>query len=97
MAALERLGGQSWFKLGDKDLATHVERTRRMCKPEGEPLSAIMADFCLRLGVRHKVVPMTDDPVRTLVETERGRRKLRPQGARSKLSEYSAETRPTPY
>ena len=43
MAALERLGGETWFNLGDGDLATHVERTRRLAA--GESLSAIMDDF----------------------------------------------------
>ena len=44
MAALEALGGETWFQLGDGDLATHVERTRRLAA--GETLSAITADFC---------------------------------------------------
>lgn len=65
MGAIERLGGESWFRLGDKDLATHVERTRRL--KGGETLSAITADFCGRLGIATAVVPMTDDEVRTIV------------------------------
>jgi LPPG:FO 2-phospho-L-lactate transferase len=65
MAALERLGGETWFRLGDKDLATHIERTRRL--HAGEPLSAITADFCDRLGVAHGVAPASDDPIRTMV------------------------------
>jgi LPPG:FO 2-phospho-L-lactate transferase len=70
MAALEALGGESWFRLGDGDLATHVERTRRLAA--GESLSAVTADFCERLGVAPRVVPMSDDPVRTIVETKAG-------------------------
>lgn len=70
MAATERMGGETWFRLGDRDLATHVERTRRLGR---ESLSAITADLCRRLGVQHAVVPMSDDPVRTLVDTDRGR------------------------
>lgn len=70
MAATGRLGGETWFRLGDHDLATHVERTRRL---ERESLSAITADLCRRLGVKHAVVPMSDDPVRTLVDTDKGR------------------------
>lgn len=70
MAALERLGGETWFRLGDKDLATHVERTRRL--RGGEPLSTITADFCHRLGVAAAILPMSDTPVRTLVETPDG-------------------------
>ena len=70
MGALERLGGPTWFKLGDRDLATHAERTRRL--RAGESLSAATRALCERLGVRHAVVPMSDDPVRTIVHTEGG-------------------------
>jgi LPPG:FO 2-phospho-L-lactate transferase len=70
MAALTQLGGADWFRLGDKDLATHVERTRRLA--EGETLSQITADFCLRLGIASYIVPMSDDPVRTQLGTADG-------------------------
>jgi LPPG:FO 2-phospho-L-lactate transferase len=70
MAALEQLGGETWFRLGDADLATHVERTRRLAA--GERLSAITDDFCRRLGVRARLVPMCDEPVRTMVRSESG-------------------------
>ena len=70
MAALEQLGGETWFRLGDRDLATHVERTRR--RAAGESLSAITEDFRRRLGVRARIVPMCDQPVRTMVDTEDG-------------------------
>ncbi len=63
MAALEALGGATWFRLGDGDLATHVERTRRLTA--GESLSAITDDFRRRLGIAAKLLPMSDDPVRT--------------------------------
>jgi len=69
MAALERLGGPSWFKLGDRDLATHVERTHRL---EAESLSAIAADFAARLGIDQHIIPMSDDRVATMVDTDRG-------------------------
>jgi LPPG:FO 2-phospho-L-lactate transferase len=69
MEALERLGGESWFALGDRDLATHVERTRRLGT---ETLSAITADFAARLGIGQKIVPVSDDRVRTIVVTDRG-------------------------
>ncbi len=49
METLAALGGEDWFRLGDRDLAVHVERTRRL--KAGETLSAITADFCRRLGV----------------------------------------------
>jgi LPPG:FO 2-phospho-L-lactate transferase len=70
MAALKALGGETWFALGDGDLATHVERTRR--RRAGEALSAITADFCRRLGIAARVVPMTDDIVRTRLRTDEG-------------------------
>ena len=70
MAALEALGGERWFRLGDGDLATHVERTRRL--KAGETLSAIAADFARRLGIAARIVPMSDDPVRTRLDTSEG-------------------------
>jgi LPPG:FO 2-phospho-L-lactate transferase len=69
IAALERLGGESWFRLGDQDIATHIERTRRL---KSETLSAITADFARRLGIRQTIVPVSDDPVRTMVRTDQG-------------------------
>jgi LPPG:FO 2-phospho-L-lactate transferase len=70
MAALETLGGETWFKLGDGDLATHVERTRRL--GAGESLSQITDDFRRRLGISARILPMSDDPVRTRLHTEDG-------------------------
>ena len=70
MAALAALNGETWFQLGDSDLALHVERTRRL--REGENLSSITADFCRHLGVPARLVPMTDDKVRTRLDTETG-------------------------
>jgi LPPG:FO 2-phospho-L-lactate transferase len=70
METLEQLGGEVWFRLGDRDLAVHVERTRRL--RAGESLSAVTADLCRRLGVATRVVPMSDDPVRTRLLTEDG-------------------------
>lgn len=70
MAALEAIGGETWFRLGDGDLAMHVERTRRLAA--GDSLAAITADFRARLGVIARVVPMSDDPARTVVETADG-------------------------
>ncbi len=71
MAALERLGGETWFRLGDQDLATHVERTRRL--GAGGTLSAVTADLAAQLGIRHPIVPMSDDAVRTMVLCDDGR------------------------
>jgi LPPG:FO 2-phospho-L-lactate transferase len=70
MRALERLGGESWFNLGDQDLATHLDRTRRLAA--GESLSEITTAFCTKLGIHHRLVPMSDDPVCTMVRTNEG-------------------------
>jgi LPPG:FO 2-phospho-L-lactate transferase len=68
MAALAELGGETWFRLGDQDLATHVERTRRLAA--GETLSQVTDDHRRRLGIGARILPMSDDPVRTRVRTE---------------------------
>ena len=70
MQSLEALGGETWFKLGDRDLATHVERTRRL--RAGESLSGVTEGLCAQLGIRHRVAPMSDQAVRTLVHTPEG-------------------------
>ncbi len=64
------LGGPDWFNLGNQDLGTHLERTRRL--NEGQPLSKITRDFCQAWGIGPTVLPMTDQPVQTMVETEEG-------------------------
>ena len=68
--ALEKLGGETWFRLGDKDLATHVERSRRL--KAGETLSQVTQALSTGLGIEHKIVPMSNDPVRTIVNTQEG-------------------------
>jgi LPPG:FO 2-phospho-L-lactate transferase len=70
MAALDALGGETWFRLGDGDLATHVERTRRL--KEGDSLSAIIDDFRRRLGIAARLLPMSDNKVRTRLRTREG-------------------------
>jgi LPPG:FO 2-phospho-L-lactate transferase len=70
MAALQGLGGESWFQLGDSDLAVHVERTWRLAR--GAPLSEVTAHLCKALGITARVLPMSDDPVRTRVLTPTG-------------------------
>ena len=67
MRALEELGGETWFRLGDGDLALHVERTRRLAA--GETLSAIMDDVGRRFGIASLLLPMSDDSVATCVHT----------------------------
>ena len=70
MAALEGLGGPSWFKLGDGDLATHVLRTQRL--KGGATLTAVTAELAHRFSISARVLPMCDEPLRTLVDTELG-------------------------
>jgi LPPG:FO 2-phospho-L-lactate transferase len=66
--SISDLGGPVWFKLGDKDLATHLERTRLL--GEGYTLTEITARICSRFGIQAKVLPMSDQKVRTSVDTE---------------------------
>ena len=68
--ALKALGGPGWFRLGDRDLATHLERTRRF--GQGETVSQITGDFCQRWGVAARVLPVSDDPIPTIVLTDAG-------------------------
>ncbi len=70
MAQLRALGGPGWFNLGDGDLALHVLRGARLAR--GEPLSAITADFAERWGIAAQVLPMSDDPVETWLDTDAG-------------------------
>lgn len=70
MDALHGLDGDTWFRLGDRDLATHIERTRQLAI--GRNLTDITADFCAHLGVNARILPMTDDAVRTRIGTEDG-------------------------
>jgi LPPG:FO 2-phospho-L-lactate transferase len=67
---LARIGGPDWFKLGDRDLVVHVERTRRLAA--GESLTSIMSDLALRFGVPTTILPMTDDHVATVLDTGLG-------------------------
>ena len=65
MAALERYGGLTWFRLGDKDLATHLYRTHRLS--EGAPLSKITAEITAGWDLELRLIPVTDDPLSTVV------------------------------
>jgi len=66
----ERLGAETWFTLGDRDLGLHLVRTRWL--REGVPLSEVMRRLAEALGVRTMIVPVTDDPLRTKIETDEG-------------------------
>lgn len=70
MSAVSSLGGLDWFNLGDGDMALHVLRTERFAR--GESLSAIVRDFAEKWGIEATVLPMSDDPVRTMVATDQG-------------------------
>jgi LPPG:FO 2-phospho-L-lactate transferase len=71
MAMLGRYGRETWFRLGDRDLATHIARTERL--RQGATLSAATAELTAALGVRARLLPMCDEPVATLVDTPAGR------------------------
>jgi LPPG:FO 2-phospho-L-lactate transferase len=70
MAALAQLGGETWFRLGDADLAMHVERSRQLAA--GESLSGVTDRIARRLGIGARVVPMSEDAVRTRLSTDEG-------------------------
>ena len=70
MSALAELGGDAWFRLGDRDLAVHVLRTLALHR--GVALSEVTRGLAGRLGIRHALIPMSDMPVRTRVLTARG-------------------------
>jgi LPPG:FO 2-phospho-L-lactate transferase len=70
MEALKGLNGESWFQLGDGDLAMHVERSWRLA--QGADLSEVTAHLSRALGIAARVLPMSDDPVRTRVLTPEG-------------------------
>lgn len=72
LEGLATYGRESWFGLGDRDLATHIHRTLRLA--EGAALTAITAEICARLGVEATLLPMSDDPVRTCITTPAGPR-----------------------
>lgn len=70
MEMLGRLGGETWFNLGDRDVATHLARSNGL--RAGESLSAVTARLTAALGIAHRIVPMSDEPLRTQVETDAG-------------------------
>ncbi len=70
MSALEQLGAQTWFQLGDKDLALNVHRTNELRL--GKTLSEVVADVAQQFGIRSRIIPMSDDRVRTMVDTNSG-------------------------
>jgi LPPG:FO 2-phospho-L-lactate transferase len=71
LGSLTKLGEETWFQLGDRDLATHIFRTNRLRK--GVALSRVTAELAKSLGVRSTLLPMSNDPVRTMVHTPEGK------------------------
>jgi len=67
---LQRYGAETWFALGDRDMATHLRRTQSL--REGRRLTEATEELACRLGVAARLLPMTDDPVRTEVRTPEG-------------------------
>ncbi|MDP6548519.1 MAG: 2-phospho-L-lactate transferase [Dehalococcoidia bacterium] len=70
LGMLREYGADAWFNLGDRDLATHIRRTQLL--RQGATLSEATAELCRHLGIAHQVVPMSDDPVRTVLSTDEG-------------------------
>ncbi len=70
LAALERMGEETWFRLGDRDLATHLLRTRRL--RQGATLTEVTEELRRAFGVRCRIIPMTDDPAGTRLRTDQG-------------------------
>jgi LPPG:FO 2-phospho-L-lactate transferase len=71
LSMLRRYGIETWFNIGDQDFATHVRRTQLL--GQGLTLSEVTSQLCKALGVRHTLAPMSDQPVRTVLETCEGR------------------------
>lgn len=99
---LHRLEQDSWFHLGDRDLATHLLRTRFL--REGMSLSRVTQSLCELLGVRAKVIPMSDDPVKTRLSTASGELSFQEYFVKMRCTpevtrlwyEGAAESRPSP-
>lgn len=70
MEMVERYGGPAWFRLGDSDLGTNLMRT--MLLRQGYTLTEVTQRLCTALGIAHRLLPMSDDPVRTMLETDQG-------------------------
>ena len=70
MEAIARFEGADWFRLGDRDLATHVYRTRAL--QQGLGLAEVTKSLCDAFGIAHRVLPMSDDPLQTIIATDQG-------------------------
>jgi LPPG:FO 2-phospho-L-lactate transferase len=90
MDELTRIGGEDWFRLGDRDLATHLFRTGRL--RDGETLSSVTAALCDRRGIAVRMLPVTDDPLRTRV-TLAEPSELGPRGSEVGFQDYFVRLR----
>jgi LPPG:FO 2-phospho-L-lactate transferase len=93
LEGLATYGREAWFGLGDRDMATHIHRTLMM--RDGATLSEVVDDLRGRLGVEARVLPMTDDPVRTIITTPTGERRFQEylvrDGAREEIDAIRIE------
>ena len=93
LEGLSTYGREAWFGLGDRDLATHVHRTLMM--RDGARLSDVVDDLREKLGVQARLMPMTDDPVRTVITTPSGERRFQEylvrDGAREEIDAIRVE------
>lgn len=81
--ALAAMGEETWFRIGDRDLATHVLRAEMLRR--GATLTEATLELCRRFKVKSRVVPMSDDPVRTRCITDRGTLSLQEYFVRDRL------------
>jgi len=102
LESLKRFGHETWFQIGDRDQATHLHRTRLL--REGRTLSSVTEEIARAFGVRVRILPMSDDPVRTVVETDAGELSFQEflvkRHAQDRVTgvrfEGAAETKPAP-
>jgi LPPG:FO 2-phospho-L-lactate transferase len=90
MGELGRLGGEDWFRLGDRDLATHLYRTGRL--RAGATLSAVTSELCERRGIPVRLLPVTDNELRTRVTLAEGS-DLGPDGSEVGFQDYFVRLR----
>ena len=71
LGSLKKYGLDTWFQLGDKDLATHIRRTQLL--KEGHKLSEVTRNLSSQLGLKHNILPMSESPVQTMIQTDQGK------------------------
>jgi len=71
LGSLKKYGLDTWFQLGDKDLATHIRRTQLLKK--GLKLSEVTRNLSSQLGLKHNILPMSESPVQTMIQTDQGK------------------------